>query len=74
VIASDDDPQGEGGEFLVLGTMEPVGSDHPAAAPIAESTAAPLAFFTLSVDEAVGTTYGGSERDPVYRSWRDGAA
>ena len=69
-----DNPEGEGGEFLVLGSMEPIAGDHPAASPIAETTAAPLAFFALSVDEAVGTTYEGPEREPVYRFWRGGAA
>ena len=28
------------------------------------------AFFALSVSEAVGTTYEGTEREPVYRRWR----
>ena len=65
-----DDPEGEGGEFLVLGRMEPIAGDHPAASPIAQATGTRLAFFALSVDEAVATTYEGTEREPVYRSWR----
>ena len=66
-----DNPEGEGGEFFVAGTMEPLSDDHPAAAEIARATATPLAFYALTVMEAVGTTYEGAEREPVYRSWRD---
>ena len=65
-----DNPDGEGGEFLVRGRMTPVTPDHPAAAEVVGTTRVPLAFFTLSVDEAVGTTYEGKELDPVYRRWR----
>ena len=65
-----DNPNGEGGEFLVRGRMAPVTSDHPAAAEIVQTTRVPLAFYALSLDEAVGTTYEGKELDPVYRRWR----
>ena len=65
-----DNPNGEGGEFLVRGRMMPVTPDHPAAAEVVQTTRVPLAFYTLSVDEAVGTTYEGKELDPVYRRWR----
>ena len=63
-----------GGEFLVHGIMEPIPPDHPAASLIATITRVPLAFFALSVDEAVGTTYEGADRDPVYRRWRSEGA
>jgi hypothetical protein len=66
-----DNPEGEGGEFLVAGMMEPVAEDHPAAAEIARATTTPLSFYSLTVTEAVGTTYEGAEREPVYSSWRD---
>ena len=62
-------PEGEGGEFLVLGIMESIPADHPAGSPIGAGTAVPLAFFALSVAEAVGTTYEGPEREPLHRSW-----
>ena len=65
-----DNANGEGGEFLVRGRMAAVTPDHPAAAEIVRTTRVPLAFYALSVDEAVGTTYEGKERDPVYRRWR----
>jgi hypothetical protein len=65
-----DNPNGEGGEFLVRGRMAPVTPDQPAAAEVVETTRLPLAFYALSVDEAVGTTYEGKELDPVYRRWR----
>jgi hypothetical protein len=67
-------PEGEGGEFVVRGIMEPISLDHPAASPIATVTRVPLAFYALSVDEAVGTTYEGADRDPVYRRWRSEGA
>ena len=65
-----DNPDGEGGEFLVRGRMEQVPPDHPAAIAIARRTGTPLAFYSLSVEEAVGTTYEGRDRHPVYRRWR----
>jgi len=58
------------GEFLVRGWMEQISSDHPAAIEIARRTRTPLAFYALSVEEAVGTIYEGADRDPVYRRWR----
>jgi hypothetical protein len=69
-----DNPNGEGGEFLVRGRMMPVTPDHPAAARVVGTTRVPLAFYALSVDEAVGTTYEGAELDPVYRRWRASGA
>jgi hypothetical protein len=30
----------------------------------------PLAFYAMSVEEAVGTTYEGEGLEPVYRRWR----
>jgi hypothetical protein len=65
-----DNPDGVGGEFLVSGWMEQISPDHPAALEIARGTETPLAFYALSVEEAVGTTYEGAARDPVYRRWR----
>jgi hypothetical protein len=64
-----DNPNGEGGEFLVRGRMVPVTPDHPAAAEIVRTARVPLALYTLSVEDAVGTTYEGAELDPVYRRW-----
>jgi hypothetical protein len=65
-----DNPDGIGGEFLVSGWMERISDQHPAARRFADGAPYPLAFFAMSVDEAVGTTYEGEERDPVYRRWR----
>jgi hypothetical protein len=65
-----DNPDGEGGEFLVRGCMEQISPDHPAAIEIARATGPPLAFYSLSIEEAVGTTYEGMDRNPVYRRWR----
>ena len=65
-----DNPDGVGGEFLVRGWMEQISPDHPAAIEIARATPTPLAFYALSVEAAVGTTYEGTDRDPVYRRWR----
>ena len=65
-----DNPDGVGGEFLVRGWMEQISPDHPAAIEIARATPTPLAFYALSVEEVVGTTYEGADRDPVYRRWR----
>jgi hypothetical protein len=65
-----DNPDGVGGEFLVRGWMEQVSPDHPAAIELARATPMALAFYGLSVEEAVGTTYEGPDRDPVYRRWR----
>lgn len=65
-----DKPDGEGGEFLVRGLVKPIPEDHPAAVRFARETPTPLAFYALSVQEAVGTTYEGPDLDPVYRRWR----
>jgi hypothetical protein len=59
---------GEGGEFLVGGWMEQIGETHPAVQRFEHDTPYPLAFYAMSVEEAVGTTYEGDE--PVYRRWR----
>lgn len=65
-----DNPEGVGGEFLVSGWMERMSDRHPAARAIAEEAPYPLAFYALSLEDVVGTTYEGEERDPVYRRWR----
>ena len=65
-----DNPEGIGGEFLVSGWMEQVSPDLPATRRFAEEASYPLAFYAMSVEEAVGTTY--VEDDPVYRRWRAG--
>jgi hypothetical protein len=63
-----DNPDGIGGEFLVRGWMERVSEEHPAARRFAEEAPYPLAFYAMSVEEAVGTTY--EDDEPVYRRWR----
>jgi hypothetical protein len=63
-----DNPDGVGGEFLVRGWMEQVAETHPAAQRVAEEAPYALAFYAMSVEEAVGTTY--EEDEPVYRRWR----
>lgn len=65
-----DNPEGIGGEFLVNGWMEQVSPDLPATRRSAEEAPYPLAFYAMSVEEAVGTTY--DEDEPVYRRWRAG--
>ena len=65
-----DNPDGIGGEFLVNGWMEQVSPAHPAARRFAEESSEPLAFYALSVEEVVATTYEGPDLDPVYRRWR----
>jgi hypothetical protein len=65
-----DNPDGIGGEFLVTGWMEQVSPAHPASRRFAEESSEPLAFYALSVDEVVATTYQGQDLDPVYRRWR----
>jgi len=67
-----DNPDGEGGEFLVTGRMQSVPDDHPAAATVAREASEPLAFYALSVEEAVGTTYEGEALTPRYQRWRAG--
>jgi hypothetical protein len=68
-----DNPDGVGGEFLVYGWMERVAETHPAAVRFAERASYALAFYALSVEEVVATTYEGDEREPVYRRWRPDA-
>ena len=63
-----DNVEGVGGEFLVSGWMEQIGESHPAAVRVPYEATFPLAFYAMSVEEAVGTTYPGD--DPVYRRWR----
>ena len=63
-----DNPDGIGGEFLVRGWMERVSDEYPAAQRFAAEAPYPLAFYAMSVEEAVGTTY--VEDEPVYRRWR----
>jgi hypothetical protein len=63
-----DNPDGVGGEFLVRGWMEQLAETHPAAQRVAEEAPYALAFYAMSVEEAVGTTY--EEDEPVYRRWR----
>ena len=65
-----DNPDGIGGEFLVNGWMEQVSPAHPAARRFAEESSEPVAFYALSVEEVVATTYEGPDLDPVYRRWR----
>jgi hypothetical protein len=65
-----DNPDGIGGEFLVLGWMERVSDQHPAAQRFAADTPYPLAFYSMSVEETVATTYEGDGAEPVYRRWR----
>jgi hypothetical protein len=69
-----DDPDGIGGEFLVNGWMEQVSPSHPAAQRFAAEAPEPLAFYAISVESVVATTYEGPELDPVYRRWRAGQA
>jgi hypothetical protein len=66
-----DNAEGTGGEFLVRGWMEQIGESHPAALRRPYEASYPLAFYAMSVEEAVGTTY--PEDDPVYRRWRAGS-
>ena len=65
-----DNPEGIGGEFLVNGWMEQVSPELPATRRFTEEAPYPLAFYAMSVEEAVGTTY--AEDEPVYRRWRAG--
>jgi hypothetical protein len=64
-----DNPDGIGGEFLVRGWLEQIGETHPAVQRFVQDAPYPLAFYAMSVVEAVGTTYEGDDRDPVYRRW-----
>jgi hypothetical protein len=63
-------PDGIGGEFLVRGWMERVSDEHPAAHRFTADAPYPLAFYSMSVEEAAGTTYEGEGAEPVYRRWR----
>jgi hypothetical protein len=65
-----DNPDGVGGEFMVRGWMEQIGETHPAVQRFVHESSYPLAFYAMSVEEAVGTTYEGEELAPVYRRWR----
>ena len=65
-----DNPDGVGGEFMVRGWMEQIGETHPAVQRFVHESSYPLAFYAMSVEEAVGTTYEGEELEPVYRRWR----
>ncbi len=69
-----DNPDGVGGEFMVRGWMERVSDTHPAAQRFAQDAPYPLAFYAMSVEEVVVTTYEGPDLDPVYRRWRSGQA
>jgi hypothetical protein len=62
------DPDGSGGEFLVRGWMERIADTHPAGQRFVVDTPYPLAFYAMTIEEAVGTTYDDDE--PVYRRWR----
>jgi hypothetical protein len=68
-----DNPDGVGGEFLVRGWMEQIGETHPAVQRFVHDAPYPLAFYAMSVEEAVGTTYEGEGTEPVYRRWRSQA-
>ena len=65
-----DNPDGVGGEFMVRGWMEQIGDTHPAVQRFVHDATYPLAFYAMSVEEAVGTTYEGEGAEPVYRRWR----
>jgi hypothetical protein len=65
-----DNPDGVGGEFLVRGWMEQIAETHPAAQRFVHHAPYPLAFYAMSVEAAVGTTYEGEGAEPVYRRWR----
>lgn len=68
-----DNPDGVGGEFMVRGWMEQIGETHPAVQRFVHDASYALAFYAMSVEEAVGTTYEGEEAEPVYRRWRSQA-
>ena len=63
-----DNPDGVGGEFMVRGWIEQVAPTHPAVQRYVDDAPYALAFYSMSVEEAVGTTYESDE--PVYRRWR----
>ena len=59
-----DNPDGEGGEFLVRGWLEQVAQTHPAVQRYVHDASYELAFYSMSVEEAVGTTYEGRKPRP----------
>jgi hypothetical protein len=63
-----DNPDGVGGEFMVRGWIEQVDPTHPAVQRYVDDAPYALAFYSMSVEEAAGTTY--EEDEPVYRRWR----
>jgi hypothetical protein len=63
-----DNHDGEGGEFMVRGTMHRIEETDPAAAARPFSASYPLAFYVCDVREVVSTTYDGDT--PVYRRYR----
>ena len=63
-----DNPAGVGGEFMVRGWMERISDRHPAAQQFSVHAPYPLAFYAMSLEEAIGTTY--EDDEPVYRRWR----
>ena len=65
-----DNSDGVGGEFMVRGWIEQVAETHPAVQRFVDDATYPLAFYAMSVEEAVGTTYEGEGLEPVYRRWR----
>ena len=63
-----DNHEGEGGEFMVRGTMRRIEDGDPAAAARPYTASYPLATYVCDVDEAVATTYDGDT--PIYRRFR----
>jgi hypothetical protein len=59
---------GDGGEFMVRGTMRLIEDGDPAAAGRPYTASYPLATYVCEVDEAVATTYDGDT--PIYRRFR----
>ena len=64
-----DNAEGEGGEFLANGRLQRIDDAHAVAQPFVRDAEYPLAFYAISVDEAVATTYEGPEGTPTYRRW-----
>ena len=62
-----DNHEGEGGEFMVRGTLRSISQDDPAAAARPFTATYPLAFYACDVQEAVSTTYDGDT--PLYRRY-----
>jgi hypothetical protein len=63
-----DNHEGEGGEFMVRGTMRRIDEDDPAATARPYAVTYSLAFYACDVQEAVATTYDGDV--PLYRRFR----